>query len=100
MELTKAEAHLNGPLFLNAIQSLEEAAKIINCDPNVLERLKRPRRCLTVAVPVRMDDYTVKVFTGYRVQYNATLGPYKRGNPLPPKCGSSRGSRACCIDDL
>jgi len=79
MEFSKAESHLNGPLFVNAVQSLEEAAKLINCDPNVVERLKRPRRCLTVSVPVRMDDYTVKVFTGFRVQYNATLGPYKGG---------------------
>lgn len=75
----KVEAHLDGPLFHNAIQTLEEAAKLINCDPNVLERLKRPRRCLTVSIPVRMDDYSVKVFTGYRVQYSSTLGPYKGG---------------------
>lgn len=74
-----ADAHLNGPLFQNAIQAVEEAAKLINCDPNVLERIKRPRRCITVAVPVRMDDYSVKVFTGYRVQYSATLGPFKGG---------------------
>jgi glutamate dehydrogenase (NAD(P)+) len=75
----KIEAHLDGPLFQNAIKNLDEAAKLINCDPNVLERLKRPRRCVTVSVPVRMDDYSVKVFTGYRVQYNATLGPFKGG---------------------
>ncbi len=74
-----SEAHLNGPLFQNAILTLDEAAKLINCDPNVMERLKRPRRCLTISVPVRMDDYSVKVFTGYRVQYSATLGPYKGG---------------------
>lgn len=79
MEFSPSEAHLNGPLFKNALQTLEEAAKIINCDPNVLERLKRPRKCVTVAIPTRMDDYSVKVFTGYRVQYNATLGPYKGG---------------------
>ncbi len=79
MEIHKSEAHLDGPLFKNALQTIEEAAKLINCDPNVLERLKRPRRCLTVSVPVRMDDYSVKVFTGYRVQYNATLGPFKGG---------------------
>jgi glutamate dehydrogenase (NAD(P)+) len=69
----------DGPLFRNAIQTLEEAAKLINCDPNVLERLKRPRRTITVSVPVRMDDYSVKVFTGYRCQYSPTLGPYKGG---------------------
>lgn len=74
-----SEAHLNGPLFMNALKTLEESAKLINCDPNVLERLKRPRRCITVSVPVRMDDYSVKVFTGYRVQYSATLGPFKGG---------------------
>jgi glutamate dehydrogenase (NAD(P)+) len=74
-----AEAHLNGPLFLNAIQNFNEAAKVIHCDPNIAERLRRPRRCLTVSVPVRMDDQSVKVFTGYRVQYNSTLGPYKGG---------------------
>jgi glutamate dehydrogenase (NAD(P)+) len=74
-----SEAHLDGPLFRNAHQILEEAGQIINCDPNVLERLKRPRKCITVSIPVRMDNYNVKVFTGYRVQYNSTLGPYKGG---------------------
>lgn len=79
MELSNAEAHLNGPLFRNAIQVVEEAAKIIDCDPNVLERLKRPRRSIIVSVPIRMDDYSVKVFQGFRVQYSATLGPFKGG---------------------
>lgn len=74
-----AEAHLNGPLFQNALTTMREAAKIINCDPNIMERLTKPRRCITVSVPVRMDDQSVKVFTGYRVQYNSTLGPYKGG---------------------
>lgn len=74
-----SEAHLNGPLFQNALKTFDEAAKVINCDPNISERLRRPRRCLTVSVPVRMDDHSVKVFTGYRVQYNSTLGPYKGG---------------------
>ncbi len=73
------EAHLSNPLFKNALASIDAAAKIINCDMNVLERLKKPKRCIAVSVPVRMDDYSVKVFTGYRVQYNSTLGPYKGG---------------------
>ncbi len=75
----KIEPLYDGPLFRNALQTLDEAAKIVNCDPNVLERLRRPRRAITVSVPVRMDDYSVKVFTGYRVQYSPTLGPYKGG---------------------
>ena len=78
-EIPAQESHLNHPLFLNALQSIDEAGKLINCDMNVLARLKRPKRSIIVSVPVRMDDYTVKVFTGYRVQYNSTLGPYKGG---------------------
>ena len=78
-EIPSQESHLNHPLFLNALQSIDEAGKLINCDMNVLARLKRPKRSIIVSVPVRMDDYTVKVFTGYRVQYNSTLGPYKGG---------------------
>jgi glutamate dehydrogenase (NAD(P)+) len=74
-----ADSHLTHPLFTNALQSMTEAGALINCDRNVLERLKRPKRAIVVSVPVRMDDYTVKVFNGYRVQYNSTLGPYKGG---------------------
>jgi glutamate dehydrogenase (NAD(P)+) len=79
LKFPSSEAHLDGPLYRNALQNLTEAAQLIKCDGNVLERLKKPRRCLTVAIPVRMDDYSVKVFTGYRVQYSPTLGPYKGG---------------------
>lgn len=76
---TPQESFMNHPLFVNALESIDEAGKLIKCDVNVLSRLKRPKRCISVSVPVRMDDYTVKVFTGYRVQYNSTLGPYKGG---------------------
>lgn len=76
---TSIEPLYDGPLFRNAMQTLDEAAKIIKCDPNVLERLKRPQRSITVSIPVRMDDQSVKVFTGYRVQYNSVLGPFKGG---------------------
>lgn len=51
----------------------------MNIDPNVLERLKYPKRALQVSVPIRLDDGTVKVFEGYRVQHNMTLGPGKGG---------------------
>jgi glutamate dehydrogenase (NAD(P)+) len=78
-DLQTVEHHLTHPLFTNALKSIEEAAQLINCDKNALARLKKPKRCITVSIPVRMDDYTVKVFTGYRVQYNSTLGPFKGG---------------------
>jgi glutamate dehydrogenase (NAD(P)+) len=71
--------YAEGELFRNTIKILEDAAGVVNCDPNVLERLKRPKKAIIVSIPVRMDDYRVKVFTGYRVQHSSTLGPYKGG---------------------
>ena len=68
-----------GEMFANTIKIIEQAAKVINCDPNILERIKRPKKTIIVSVPVRMDDHSVKVFTGYRVQHSSTLGPYKGG---------------------
>lgn len=69
----------SGPLYQNTIRTLESAGEIIKLNPNVLERLKRPRRALVVSIPVKMDNGKVRVFTGYRVQHNQTLGPFKGG---------------------
>lgn len=77
--VTDPDVHLKHPLFTNALKTIDDAGKIIQCDPNVLARLKKPKRCIVVSIPVRMDDHTVKVFNGFRVQYNSTLGPYKGG---------------------
>lgn len=73
------ESLTSGPLYKNVMESLDHAASIINCDPNVLVRLRQPRRAMIFSIPVRMDDYKVKVFTGYRVQYSSSLGPFKGG---------------------
>ena len=67
------------PFFQDAYSQLESAGQLMKMDPNVLERLKYPKRALQVSVPVRLDDGTVKVFEGYRVQHNMTLGPGKGG---------------------
>jgi len=71
------EARINP--FDIAVQQIESAAKRINLDPNILEFLKKPKRELIVAVPVKMDDGCLKVFTGYRVQHCDAKGPYKGG---------------------
>lgn len=67
------------PFFQDSFSQLESAGGIMNMDPNVLERLKYPKRAMQVSVPVRLDDGTVKVFEGYRVQHSLTLGPGKGG---------------------
>jgi glutamate dehydrogenase (NAD(P)+) len=73
------EALTSGALYQNTIKIMEDAGKLVQLSPNVIERLKYPRRTLIVAVPVKMDDGRVKVFPGYRVQHNQTLGPFKGG---------------------
>lgn len=72
------------PFFQDAFSQLESAGTTMKMDPNVLERLKYPKRALQVSVPVRLDDGTVKVFEGYRVQHNMTLGPGKGGVRFHP----------------
>lgn len=57
----------------------ERASKLIVDDDGLEERFRLPQRTLVVSCPVRMDDGTIKVFGGYRVQHNQTLGPYKGG---------------------
>jgi glutamate dehydrogenase (NAD(P)+) len=67
------------PLYENSVLQLEEAGRVMRLDPNILERLKRPKRALVVSVPIRLDDGAIAVFEGYRVQHNMTLGPGKGG---------------------
>ena len=62
-----------------AVQQFDIAAAKLNLDANVAGRLRRPERAMIVSVPTRMDDTRVHVFTGYRVQHNDVLGPFKGG---------------------
>ncbi|MEW6225879.1 MAG: Glu/Leu/Phe/Val dehydrogenase [Chloroflexota bacterium] len=55
------------------------AAEMLNLDPGLRRVLREPRRELTVHFPVKMDDGSVQVFTGYRVQHNLGRGPAKGG---------------------
>jgi len=65
--------------FFNAMEQLDKAAGYISLDEKIHSVLKQPDRFVEVAIPVVMDDGTVKIFTGYRSQYNNSLGVYKGG---------------------
>ena len=65
--------------FEIAQQQLDRAAKKLNLAPEVHALLREPMRTLEVRFPVRMDDGTTRVFTGFRVQYNDARGPTKGG---------------------
>ncbi len=62
-----------------AQQQFDLAAERLGLDPGLRAVLREPRRALTVTFPVHMDDGTVQVFTGYRVQHNLGRGPAKGG---------------------
>jgi glutamate dehydrogenase (NAD(P)+) len=70
---------LNTQTFQLAVAQFDQAAEMMHLDPNLRQRLKLPERSLIVSIPVRMDNGSVKVFTGYRVQHDSSRGPSKGG---------------------
>lgn len=63
----------------NMLAVLEEAAQNLGLPANDYEAIKYPERELKVSVPVEMDDGSVRVFEGYRVQHSTSMGPSKGG---------------------
>ncbi len=72
------------PTFDMACAQFDRVANLLEIDLNDRDRLKYPKRALTVAVPVRLDDGRVEVFSGFRVQHHLSLGPTKGGMRYHP----------------
>src|SRR5512136_1570922 len=70
--------------FEMAQKQFDHVAKLLNLDPQIAEVLRWPLREFTFRIPVRMDDGTLKVFTGFRVQHNDARGPNKGGLRFHP----------------
>lgn len=70
--------------FDNAIRQLEDASRFCASDKKLVEILKYPQKIIEVAIPLKMDNGKIKVFTGYRVQHNNARGPYKGGVRFHP----------------
>ena len=70
--------------FSIAQQQLDEAAGILGLDHATHQLLRQPQRELHVSLPVRMDDGSTRVYSGYRVQYNDARGPAKGGLRFHP----------------
>ena len=64
---------------------LDKAARILNLKPSILAILKKPKKILQAAIPIKMDNGEMKVFDAFRVQYNNALGPYKGGIRFHPQ---------------
>jgi glutamate dehydrogenase (NAD(P)+) len=71
--------------YAAALKMLDSAAEKINLNKNIWERLRHPRRCLIVSLPVMMDDGSLKIFEGYRVQHDYSRGPAKGGIRYHPE---------------
>ncbi len=72
-------AATNGSIFGAMLQEFDGAARILNLEPGIWKILTHPKRQITVSCPIQMDNGEIEVFTGYRVQYNITLGPAEGG---------------------
>ncbi len=69
----------HGSVFSAMLQEFEGAARILDLDPGIWQILTHPKRQIMVSCPIQRDTGQIEVFTGYRVQYNITLGPAKGG---------------------
>jgi glutamate dehydrogenase/leucine dehydrogenase len=78
------------PLYA-ARHQLDVAAELLSLDAGIHEVLRHPKRALIVSLPVKMDDGTVEVFSGCRVQHCDALGPFKGGVRYHPNV---------CLDEI
>jgi glutamate dehydrogenase (NAD(P)+) len=69
----------DSPVFDMACQQFDQVAEFLEIPGTMRERLKMPRRALTVSIPIKRDDGSTTVFLGHRVQHHLTLGPTKGG---------------------
>jgi glutamate dehydrogenase len=84
----KAEESKQPMESLNVLEStqavVQDALNKLGYPEEVYELMKEPLRMLTVRIPIRMDDGSVKIFTGYRAQHNDAVGPTKGGIRFHP----------------
>lgn len=72
------------PVWRMACQQFDQVADHLDMPAHDRDRLKYPKRSMTVAIPVHMDDGGTRLFTGYRVQHHLALGPTKGGLRFHP----------------
>jgi glutamate dehydrogenase (NADP+) len=82
---------MSNSLLADAGTRLQDAMKYVSISEDAIERLKYPKFSLSVSIPVRMDDGSLKIFQGYRVRYDDTRGPGKGGVRYHPNV---------CLDEV
>jgi glutamate dehydrogenase (NAD(P)+) len=79
MTVAAMQNEMESDTYRMAVRQLDLVAERLGLEHGVLERLRLPKRCMVVSVPIRMDNGETQVFIGYRVQHNLVLGPGKGG---------------------
>ena len=88
------------PTFRMACQQFDLVADHLQMPAAERDRVKYPKRSMTVALPIHRDDGSTQVFTGYRVQHHLTLGPTKGGLRFHPGRDAGRSGGAGDVDEL
>ncbi len=70
--------------FNRSMKWLERAARYLKMDKDAIEKLKHPKSCLKISIPIRMDNGELKIFEGFRVHYEHARGPGKGGIRFHP----------------
>jgi glutamate dehydrogenase (NAD(P)+) len=78
------------PVFAMAAEQFDSVADFLQLPDDLRERCKWPKRLISVAVPVKLDDGTTKVFYGHRVQHHLTRGQSKAACVITPQWTSAR----------
>ncbi len=81
----KKQASANITPFAQAVEQFNRAADILGLDHGLRAILRQPKRQLIVSIPTKMDDGSIRVFEGYRVQHNIARGPAKGGIRYHPR---------------
>ncbi len=84
MKTTKPDIAHPSNLFANVIRQFNKAAELMKLDANIRKILAMTANEIVVNFPVKMDDGRIEMFTGYRVQHNNVLGPFKGGLRFHP----------------
>ncbi|MDG6915160.1 MAG: Glu/Leu/Phe/Val dehydrogenase [Nitrososphaerota archaeon] len=71
--------------FANALEQLRIASERLKLDEGIHRMLREPKKVIRVTFPVRMDSGKIRIFKGYRVQYNDARGPFKGGIRYHPE---------------
>lgn len=71
-------------IFTEALSRLDQASTFAKIDDEAVERLKNPKTCIEISIPVRMNDGSLQIFKGFRVHHNDVRGPTKGGIRFHP----------------